>query len=237
MYIPCSYKDWNVLALVSKQLKHSSEEEWLIFPPGSGFWVKTEAKWSNMLLCVWSDMHNVYLEYLWMDFTREKNQTFHLFPDYSGDHTIPFKLNYLTNDNSNILLKPADRALSANQKKRKPQSRHQPSSLLCSEALCSPDNNDRKISPPSLPGLRQMLCLSHSICHPQRPLCDNWQGSSEGNPELPTPSLCTSRYCCRGVCYMSQRLWSHWVCSSPSQNSQTASPLCSCPRNGETNGF
>lgn len=150
----------------------------------------------------------------------------------SREHTIPFKLN-----SSNDLLKPADIALPVSWKKRKPQHSHQPPSFLCSQPLRIPDNNDRKISLPSLPGPYPMLFLSHQFLRPQRPLCGNLQGSSGGNPELSTSSLRISRYSYRGDGCKSRQLWSRWLCSSPNRHSQTASPLYSCPRNVETNDF
>ena len=80
--------------------------------------------------------------------------------DYSRGHTIPFKLNYLTTDSSDNLWKPADTVWVVSLAERKAPSSRQPSAFLCSQPPGIPDNNDRRISPPALSGLYQMLCLS-----------------------------------------------------------------------------
>lgn len=174
----------------------------------------------------------------WNSQERENVLSFVFFlSDDSECHTIPFILNYLTSGCSDNLLQPGEAMLSVSWNVGKPQGSHQLSSFLCSQLPHSPDNNDRRTSRPSPPGLYQMLCPSQWIRHPQRPLCGNLQGSSGDNQVLPTSSLCTCRYSCRGEGCKPQQLSSHWLCSSPNQSSRTASLLYNSPRNVETNGF
>lgn len=150
-----------------------------------------------------SDIRTICLYYVSMDFAGEKRVIGFIssLSDCSRDHTIPFKL-----ESSKDLLKPADIALPVRWKKRNPQRSLQPPSFLCSQPLRIPDNNDRKISPPSLPGPYPTLFLLHQFLHPQRPLCGNLRGSSGGNQERSTPSSRISRYSYRGDGCKSQQL-------------------------------